>query len=517
MESCSPAFELDPFEPRLNTFIPHVPTPHQAAFLLLDCLEAFYGGAGGGGKSDALLMSALQYADIPGYHALIIRRHVADLTLPNALLDRARGWLRGRKDVHWNESKNQWQFANGATLTFGYLAGSRDIDRYASAEFHFIGVDELTQFSEKVYLDLFARLRAPACPACKFEMLSRSHHGIVHQQHKKDCFECIELERHRGRVLGKKTHHVEAAHIPLRMRAASNPGNVGHDWVKRRFVERLGAPGGDRIFVPARLNENPYINREDYVKSLLNLDPVTRARILKGDWEARSSRGVLRREWFEIIDRAPAELSLVRYWDTAYQKKKTSDFTVGVKYGIAHNGMGYILHVARAQATPHEVETFIANIAGQDTRTIPIVLQQEPGSGSALWIDSMSRGVLHGYPIKADPVRGSKFERSQAFRAAAEAGNVKILRGAWNEAFLDECEQFSPDEREYAHDDQVDAACGAFTYLAANRHEYAYIPVRSDRRRSLSWDEQDAIDDARRGYSGLGGLIKSRRWGPGGW
>jgi predicted phage terminase large subunit-like protein len=269
--------------------------------------------------------------------------------------------------------------------------------------------------------------------------------------------------------------------------------------------------------VPARLNENPYINREDYVKSLLNLDPVTRARILKGDWEARSSRGVLKREWFEIIDRAPAELSLVRYWDTAYQRKRTSDFTVGVKYGIARNGMGYILHVARAQATPHEVETFIANIAGQDTRTIPIVLQQEPGSGSALWIDSMSRGVLHGYPIKADPVRGSKFERSQAFRAAAEAGNVKILRGAWNEAFLDECEQFSPDEREYAHDDQVDAACGAFTYLAANRHEYAYIPVRSDRRRSLSWDEQDAIDDARRGYSGLGGLIKSRRWGPGGW
>ena len=120
-------------------------------------------------------MAALQYADISGYHALIIRRHVADLTLPNALLDRARGWLREREDVRWNESKNQWQFASGATLTFGYLAGSRDIDRYASAEFHFIGVDELTQFSEKAYLDLFARLRAPACPACKVEMLSRDH------------------------------------------------------------------------------------------------------------------------------------------------------------------------------------------------------------------------------------------------------------------------------------------------------------------------------------------------------
>jgi predicted phage terminase large subunit-like protein len=511
----SPAFERDLFEPRLNTFIPHVPTPHQAAFLLVDCLEAFYGGAGGGGKSDALLMAALQYADIPGYNALIIRRHVADLTLPNALLDRARGWLRGRRDVRWNESKNQWQFASGATLTFGYLAGSRDIDRYASAEFNFIAVDELTQFSEKMYLDLFARLRAPACPACKVEMLSRGHRDRVHQQHKKDCSECIEIERQRFRVVRKETEHVEAAHIPLRMRSASNPGNVGHDWVKRRFVERLGAPGGDRIFIPARLDENPHINREDYVKSLLNLDPVTRARILKGDWEARSSRSVIKREWFEVIDAPPADLSVVRYWDTAYQKKKTSDFTVGVKYAIARNGLSFILHVARTQATPHEVETFIANLAGQDSRSIRIILQQEPGSGSALWIDSMQRGALLGYPVYADQVKGSKFERSQPFRAAAESGKIKLLRGAWNDAFLEECEQFSPDEREYEHDDQVDAACGAFNYLAANRQEYAFIRVPLERRWPSS-DDQDPFDDARRGYSGLRGPI-GRRFGPGAW
>src|SRR5216683_7063846 len=167
-DSCSPEFERDPFEPRLNTFIPHVPTPHQAAFLLLECLEAFYGGAGGGGKSDALLMAALQYADVPGYSALIIRRNFSDLALPNALMDRAHVWLRGRRDARWNENRKQWTFSSSATLTFGYLEGARDADRYASAEFHFIGVDELTQFSEKQYLDLFARLRAPACPGCEF-------------------------------------------------------------------------------------------------------------------------------------------------------------------------------------------------------------------------------------------------------------------------------------------------------------------------------------------------------------
>ena len=188
-------------------------------------------------------------------------------------------------------------------------------------------------------------------------------------------------------------------------------------------------------------------------------------------------RGVLKREWLEIVDTIPAELSLTRYWDTAYQKKKTSDYTVGVKYGMSRDGVGYILHIARTKATPHEVETFIANVAAQDSRSVRIVLQQEPGSGSALWIDSMQRKVLLGYPTYADQVKGSKFERSQPFRAAAEAGHVKLLRGAWNEAFLEECEQFSPDEREYEHDDQVDAACGAFNSQLPTQADDAVYPL----------------------------------------
>jgi predicted phage terminase large subunit-like protein len=479
-------FDPKLFEPRLNRFIPHTPTARQAAFLMLECMEAFYGGAGGGGKSDGLLMAALQYVDVPGYNALIIRRNFVDLALPNALIDRAHSWLRGREGAYWNEQKKQWRFASGATLTFGYLEGPRDADRYASAEFHFIAVDELTQFPEKQYLDLFARLRAPACRRCEFER-ERAKHRELHERHLADCCVCIDLER--NRFGAGKVSHLEAAHIPLRMRSASNPGNVGHDWVKRRFVLRLGAAAGDRLFVPARLEDNPFIDREQYLRSLLNLDPLTRARILKGDWEARSMRGVLKREWFEIVDLLPAELTMIRYWDTAYQKKKTSDYTVGVKYGIGRNGVGYIVHVARAKATPHEVESFIANTASQDSRNIRVVLQQEPGSGSALWIDSMSRGTLLGYPVYADQVKGTKFERSQPFRAAAEAGHIKLLRGAWNEAFLEECEQFSPDEREYEHDDQIDAACGAFNYLTApQKYEYIPVPIQS-------WEERHRRDD----------------------
>lgn len=65
--------------PRTTEYIVHRPYPKQAAFMILDCKEAFYGGAAGGGKSDALLMCALQYVDQPGYSAIIFRKTFADL------------------------------------------------------------------------------------------------------------------------------------------------------------------------------------------------------------------------------------------------------------------------------------------------------------------------------------------------------------------------------------------------------------------------------------------------------
>lgn len=99
-------FDTSLLELRTTPFVPHDPTPRQAAFLLLECLEAFYGGAGGGGKSDALLMAALYYADIPGYNALIIRRSLADLAMPSALMDRAHEWLGRRADARWDRARS---------------------------------------------------------------------------------------------------------------------------------------------------------------------------------------------------------------------------------------------------------------------------------------------------------------------------------------------------------------------------------------------------------------------------
>jgi Terminase large subunit, T4likevirus-type, N-terminal len=228
-------------------YCPHKPHPPQERFLALDCREALYGGAAGGGKSDTLLMAALQYAHVPGYSALILRRTYADLSLPGAIMSRSHEWLRGTQAA-WNDQRKTWTFPSGATLTFGYMEQDSHRYRYQGAEFAFVGWDELTQFSEAQYLYLLSRLR-----------------------------------------------RTTNSPVPLRVRSASNPGGSGHQWVMERFPipERGATPeplyesaDTGRVFVPARLRDNPSLDEESYRANLAELDEATRAQLEDGDWHA---------------------------------------------------------------------------------------------------------------------------------------------------------------------------------------------------------------------------------------
>lgn len=133
--------------PKMSKYCPHVPTPKQSAFLLLDCKEAFYGGAAGGGKSDALLMAALQYVDVPGYSAILFRKTFADLGKPGALIDRAKEWLMPYQEtgeVKWNEKDRCFNFYDvygkkrdlRSRLQFGYLETANDCYTYQGKPNH---------------------------------------------------------------------------------------------------------------------------------------------------------------------------------------------------------------------------------------------------------------------------------------------------------------------------------------------------------------------------------------------
>ena len=148
---------------RLSRYLPHVPTALQAYFMGLREREAMYGGAAGGGKSDALLMDASQFVDVPGYAALILRRSHKDLALPGAIMDRALSWWRPFSQIKWDAGEKTFTFPSGATITFGYLATANDRYRYQGSAYQYIGFDELTQFDEDDYLYLLSRLRREIC------------------------------------------------------------------------------------------------------------------------------------------------------------------------------------------------------------------------------------------------------------------------------------------------------------------------------------------------------------------
>jgi predicted phage terminase large subunit-like protein len=431
-----------PLEPRLTRYIPaRKPNgqerslhPPQQAFLLLGDMgvrEALYGGAAGGGKSDALLMAALQYVDVPGYAALLLRRTFPDLNQADALIPRSKEWLSGT-DARWNENEHRWYFPSGATLTFGHLQHEDDKLQYQGAAFQFVGFDELTQFTETQYTYLFSRLR-----------------------------------------------RLEGSGIPIRMRAASNPGGPGHEWVKQRFglyraEGELSGPlvcqrpgwNRDRIFIPARLSDNPSLDQREYVASLMELDSTTREQLLNGDWDVREPGSLFRREFFEVIDQAPEGCRWVRHWDLAATEPTRAnpdpDFTAGLRMGRHPSGYWVIQDVGRTRERPEAVEKLIRHKAGADGRATTVSIEQEPGSSGKATIAHYQRTVLHEFEVRGLRSTGSKEERARPVSAKAEAGLVKLVRGPWINAFLDEVEVF-PSE---AHDDQVDAMSGAFIQLA---------------------------------------------------
>lgn len=393
---------------------------------MLSCQEAFYGGAAGGGKSDALLMGALQCVDHADYAALILRKTYKDLSLPKSLMSRAKEWLGG-SDARWSEQEKTWHFPSGATITFGYILAENDKYQYKSAEFQYIGFDELTQFTLTQYQYLFSRSR-----------------------------------------------RLKGSDIPVRIRSASNPGDIGHEWVKQRFLIEGAANG--RIFIPAKLKDNPYLDTEEYIKSLSELDPITLQQLLNGDWTARASGGTFRREWFEVVEDVPRDLVRVRYWDKAATEPKPGrdpDWTVGVLMGRSPQGLYYVLDVRRVRLPPSGVEMLIKNTASQDAGHVKIWIEQEPGSAGVDSIDYYHRFILPEYRFEGDKVTGPKKLRAEPFSGQCRAGNVKLLRGPWINPFLDELDAFGADPPA-VHDDQVDAASGAYAKLAVSPFD---IPI----------------------------------------
>jgi predicted phage terminase large subunit-like protein len=243
---------------------------------------------------------------------------------------------------------------------------------------------------------------------------------------------------------------------------------VGHLWVKQRFI--VQKPTADRLFIPAYLDDNPYLDQEQYIKSLENLDEVTRLQRQYGDWDVSHQGAMFKRDWFrkwEDIANVPSKAQTIRFWDLA-ATEDGGDYTVGTKLGWdQENGTWFVMDVRRDQLGPADVRRLVKQTAEIDGRQCKIRIEQEPGASGKSLVDDYVR-FLAGYDVAGEKASGKKITRWKPFAAQAGAGHVVVCNGEWNQIWLDEMCAVPDSE----HDDQADSVAGAFNVLAREPRGY---------------------------------------------
>lgn len=426
------------------TYRPH-PGP-QTAFHSSPAYELLYGGAAGGGKSVALLLEALRYAHVAGYTALILRRTFPQLSQAKGLIQLSHEYLRGA--AHWNSDQKLWTFPSGATLRFGHMQHEDDKYDYQGAAYAFIGFDELTQFSEGQYLYLFSRARTTG-------------------------------QLPDGRPLS------------VRVRATSNPGGDGHEWVRARWGAWLGdkptvasgallayrkdddvetqtaltdPEGLTRQFIAANVFDNPTLLRNDpaYVQRLKALSLIEREQLLGGNWAIGPQGNVFRREWFRVVERAPEGLRWARYWDLAASVKTSADYTACVAVAQGPDGTLYLRDMIRGKWEWPDQERILVQTMLAEPKTIHGI--EKALHGLAATQALLRKRELTGVTISGVDVDRDKLSRALPLSARAEQGKVALVQGPWIGAFLNEACAFSGDGK--THDDQVDTADGGLQLLS---------------------------------------------------
>jgi hypothetical protein len=243
----------------------------QEDFLAAAETDVLYGGAAGGGKSYAMLVDPLRYAHRAAHRGLIIRRSMPEL---RELIDKSRElYPKAFPGCKYKEVEKLWNFPSGAKIEFGFLERDADVYRYQGQAYSWIGFDEITHLpTEFSWNYLASRLRT-----------------------------------------------TDADIIPY-MRCTANPGGVGATWVKKRYIDPQtpdtsfeGADGLTRKFIPARLQDNPYLARDGrYEKMLQALPPTQRQQLLEGNWDVAEGAAFTE---FETVSHIITPFEIPLHWE----------------------------------------------------------------------------------------------------------------------------------------------------------------------------------------------------------
>ena len=401
-----PEFEpIRPEEEEVNVIFRPNAGP-QTEFLAAGEREVLYGGAAGGGKSYAMLADPLRYMGHPAFSGLLLRHTTEEL---RELISKSQEmYPKIWPGIKWSERKMQWTAPSGARLWFSYLDRDEDVMRYQGLAFSWVGFDELTQWPTPFAWNYMrSRLRSTA------------------------------------------------PDLPIFMRATTNPGGVGHQWVKKMFIDpapagksfwatdidtgktlvypkghsREDEPLFKRRFIPAMLTDNPYLAEQgDYEAMLLSLPEQQRKQLLEGNWDI--AEGAAFPE-FSRATHVVEPFDIPRNW---------------VKFRACDYGYGSYSAVVWFAVSPDEQlivyrELYVSKVLATDLADMILDLEQDDGNIKYGVLDSScwhKRGDTGPSLAEQMIVKGCRWRPSDRSAGSRKAGKNELHRRLQVDDYLEE-------------------------------------------------------------------------------
>lgn len=425
----------------------------QTDFLATSADIAITGGSAGGGKTWSLLLEPLRHVtNTPDFYAVYFRRTTVQVRAPGGLWDESFKLYKPAGGSPLNQPL-EWKWDKGGKIKFAHLEHEHTVNEWQGAQVALIMFDELTHFTKSQFFYMLSRNRS----LCGVHPYMRATTNPDADSWVKELISWW-IDDDTGLAIPERSGI-------LRWFVRLNDAIIWGDSKEALQKIHPEAQPLSLTFVPSKLSDNKLLTLKDpsYKSKLMGMNMVERARLLDGNWKIRPSAGLFfQRRWVEVVDALPAKMNMVRFWDLAATEKTDDndpDYTVGLKMGLK-DGIYYVIDRVKFRGSPAKVEEAIKNTASSDMGIVSIGMPQDPGQAGKMQMDYYSR-MLAGYYVQFFNERGNKINRFSAFSAQSQVGNVKVLRGDWNDDFFTTLEAF-PDA---AHDDDVDACSGAFNML----------------------------------------------------
>jgi predicted phage terminase large subunit-like protein len=443
----------------------------QEAFLSTPADICIYGGAAGGGKSYGLLLEPLRHVHIPKFSAVIFRRYADEITMEGGLWEVSQDLYPNFGATPVATPIHQYRFQTGSVISFRNFDHEKKKHKFQGAQIPLIEFDELTHFSESMFWYMLSRNRS----TCGIKPYMRASTNPD-----PDSW-----------ILPFISWWVDQdTGFPIKERS----GVIR--WFIRQSGEIIWANSKDDLqrkypgchpksftFIPSSVFDNKILLDQDpgYLANLNALLDYEQKRLMGGNWFARPTAGeIFKRQYFEILDPVeipPAQVE-VRFWDRAAtnpsELNPDPDWSAGIKLRKAIDGKFYIMHASHFRGEPYDVHRAIKNMASQDGRMTTIGLWQDPGSAGKYEVKDYVHHLM-GFDVQYYPQTKNKLSYWKPLAVQAKAGNVKMARGEWNESFLRELEGVT-DGSQPGHDDQADAAAGAFLLLTDGAPTPIHVP-----------------------------------------